>query len=72
MDILQRIKEIRESRSMSVYELAAKCNISKNTIYRWYTKNYTPTLDTLQIICEKGFNMQLVEFFAVDCDLWNY
>ena len=54
---------------MSVYELAEKCNISKNTIYRWYTKNYTPTLDTLQIICEKGFEMDLVEFFAVDCKL---
>lgn len=69
MDILQRITDIRKMKNMSIYELADKCNISKNTIYRWYSKNYTPTLDTLQIICEKGFDMQLVEFFAVDCDL---
>lgn len=69
MDILQRIKDIRESKNMSVYELAKKSKISKNTIYRWYSKNYIPSLDTLQVICEKGFEMQLVEFFAVDCDL---
>ncbi|MGN0961770.1 MAG: helix-turn-helix domain-containing protein [Christensenellales bacterium] len=69
MDILQRIKDIRESKNMSVYELAKRCDISKNTIYRWYSKNYIPTLDTLQIICEKGFEISLVEFFAVDCDL---
>lgn len=54
---------------MSVYELAEKCNISRNTIYRWYTQNYTPSLDTLKVICEKGFEMEMVEFFAVDCDL---
>ena len=69
MDILKRIKDIRESKNMSVYELSKRCGISKNTIYRWYTKNYTPTLDTLQHICEKGFDMSLVEFFAVDSDL---
>lgn len=69
MNILDRITEIRNSKHMSVYELANKCGISKNTIYRWYNKNYTPTLDTLQTICEKGFNISLVEFFAVDCDL---
>lgn len=69
MNILDRITEIRNSKQMSVYELANRCGISKNTIYRWYNKNYTPTLDTLQTICEKGFNISLVEFFAVDCDM---
>ena len=69
MDILERIKDIRETRNMLVYELARKSGIANNTIYRWYQKNYTPTLETLQIICEKGFDMSLAEFFAVDCDL---
>lgn len=69
MDILKRIEDIRLAQNMSIYELANKSGVSKNTIYRWYTKNYTPTLDSLQLICEKGFQMSLVEFFAVDTDL---
>ena len=69
MDILQRIKDVREARKISVYELAKKSGISHNTIYRWYNMNYTPTLETLQILCEKGFEISLAEFFAVDCDM---
>ena len=69
MDILQRISEIRTAKGMSVYELAQKSGISKNTIYRWYSKNYTPTLDSLQVICEKGLEISLVEFFALDTQL---
>lgn len=69
MDILQRIKDIREARKMSVYELAKKSGIAHNTIYRWYNMNYTPTLETLQVLCEKGFEISLAEFFAVDCDM---
>ena len=69
MDILQRIKDVREVRKMSVYELAKKSGISHNTIYRWYNMNYTPTLETLQILCEKGFEISLAEFFAVDWDM---
>ena len=69
LDILQRITDLRVSKGMSIYELANKSGIAKNTIYRWYSKNYTPTLDSLQEICEKGFGITLVEFFAVDTDL---
>lgn len=68
MDILQRITDIRKAQGISVYELAKRSGIAKNTIYRWYTKNYTPTLDSLKIICEKGFNISLSEFFATDGD----
>lgn len=68
MDILQRITNIRKSQGISIYELAKRSGIAKNTIYRWYMKNYTPTLDSLKIICEKGFNISLSEFFATDGD----
>lgn len=54
---------------MSVYELADRSGIARNTIYNWYSKNYCPTLDTLQIVCEKGFDMSLAEFFAMDSEL---
>ena len=69
MDILQRITDIRKSKGLSIYELANKSGIAKNTIYRWYSKSYKPTLDTLQIIVEKGLGISLVEFFAIDTKL---
>ena len=69
MDILGRIEEIRMARNMSIYELAIRSGISHNTIYRWYNLNYTPSLDSLQVFCEKGFEMQMVEFFAVNSNL---
>lgn len=69
MDILQRIKDIRQARNMSVYELAKKSGIDKNTIYRWYKLNYTPSFDSIKQICEKGFEISMVEFFATETDL---
>ena len=69
MDILSRIKELREIRGMSVYELSKKSGVSMNTIYKWYNKNYSPSLETLKAICEKGFNIKLIEFLAVDSNL---
>lgn len=69
MDILDRITELRKAKGISIYELAKKSGISKNTIYRWYSKNYLPSLDTLKVICEQGLNITLVEFFAVDTEL---
>ena len=69
MDILERIKQIRETRQMSVYELAERSGIARNTIYRWYSHNFTPSIDTLQLICEKGFEISLAEFFAIDSDV---
>ena len=69
MDILQRITDIRKARGMSVYELANKSGIAKNTIYRWYNKNYTPTFESLKLICEKGFEMSILEFFAFGSDI---
>lgn len=69
MDILARITEIRLAKNMSVYKLAEKCGIAKNTIYNWYSKNYVPSLTTLQNICEQGFEISMCEFFAKDCNL---
>lgn len=69
MDILARITEIRLAKNMSVYKLAERCGIAKNTIYNWYSKNYVPSLNTLQIICEQGFGISMCEFFAKDCNL---
>ena len=66
MDILKRIEELRKIKNISVYELAKKCGIARNTIYRWYSKNYQPTFSTLELICEKGFGITIQEFLGIN------
>lgn len=69
MDILKRIEQIRKDKNMSVYKLADKSGIARNTIYNWYSKHFTPSLDTIQLICEKGFGITLGQFFTLDSDV---
>ena len=66
MDILKRIEELRKIKNISVYELAKRCGIARNTIYRWYSKNYQPTFSTLELICEKGFGITIQEFLGIN------
>lgn len=69
MNILKRIDDLRKSRNISFYELAKRSGIAANTFYRWYSKGYTPTLDSVKAICEKGFSISLAEFFACESNL---
>lgn len=69
MDVLSRIKELQTTQGISAYELAKKSGIAVNTIYNWYRLNYSPTLDTLQILCEKGFGITMAQFFAMNDEI---
>lgn len=64
MNVLSRIKELQKSQKLSTYMLAKKSGIAVNTIYNWFRLNYSPTLDSLQLICEKGFEISLAQFFV--------
>ena len=69
MDVLSRIKELQTTQGISTYELAKKSGIAVNTIYNWYRLSYSPTLDTLQILCEKGFGITMAQFFAMNDEI---
>ena len=64
MDILSRIKELQKSQNLSTYMLAKKSGIAVNTIYNWFRLNYAPTVDSLKLLCEKGFEISLAQFFV--------
>ena len=64
MDILSRIKELQKINNLSTYKLAQKTGIAVNTIYNWFRLNYSPTLDSLKLLCEKGFEISLSQFFV--------
>lgn len=47
-----RIKELIESKGLSIYELAEKADLTEACIRNWYTKrNYTPSLEAIEKIC---------------------
>ena len=63
MDILERIKELRDARGWSNYRLAKESNISENSLNNLFRRNNLPTIPTLEAIC-KGLGITLSQFFA--------
>jgi transcriptional regulator with XRE-family HTH domain len=63
MDILSRIKILRDERGWSNYKLAKEAGISENSLNNLFRRNNMPTIPTLESIC-KGFGITLSQFFA--------
>lgn len=62
-DILKEITQLRKKRGWSEYDLAKHSGLSQSTISTWYSKNQTPTIQTLDKVCH-GFGITLSQFFA--------
>jgi transcriptional regulator with XRE-family HTH domain len=65
MEILGRIKQLRDSRGWSNYRLAKEANISEGSLNNLFRLNNQPTIPTLEAICA-GFDITLSQFFAND------
>lgn len=63
MDILGRIKELRDERSWSNYRLAKEAGVSEGSLNNMFRLNNQPTIPTLEAICA-GFGITLSQFFA--------
>ena len=63
MDILTRIKQLRDERGWSNYKLAKEADISEGSLNNLFRLNNQPTIPTLEALC-KGFDMSLSQFFA--------
>lgn len=63
MEILERIKQLRDERGWSNYRLAKEAGISENSLNNLFRRNNLPTIPTLESIC-KGFGITLSQFFA--------
>jgi len=63
MEILERIKQLRDNRGWSNYRLAKEANISEGSLNNLFRLNNQPTIPTLESICA-GFNITLSQFFA--------
>jgi transcriptional regulator with XRE-family HTH domain len=63
MDILNRIKQLRDERGWSNYKLAKEAQISEGSLNNLFRLNNQPTIPTLEAICA-GFDISLSQFFA--------
>jgi len=63
MEVLNRIKQLRDERSWSNYRLAKESGISEGSLNNLFRLNNQPTIPTLEAICS-GFGISLSQFFA--------
>lgn len=63
MDILGRIKQLRDNRGWSNYRLAREAGISEGSLNNLFRLNNQPTIPTLAAICS-GLDISLSQFFA--------
>ena len=64
-DVLEIIKQNRETRGWSEYQLAERSGLPQSTISSWYKKSMTPSFASLEKICD-AFGVTLSQFFAQD------
>ena len=63
MNALERIRELLLKYNWSKYELAKRANVPQGTINQMFSRNYQPSISTLESIC-RGFGISMAEFFA--------
>ena len=67
MDILERIKALRDNRGWSNYRLAKEAKISEGSLNNLFRLNNLPTIPTLEAICT-GLGITLSQFFMDEGD----
>ncbi|MBQ8923239.1 MAG: helix-turn-helix transcriptional regulator [Lachnospiraceae bacterium] len=64
-DTIKRIKDLCKERNYSYYELAKRSNIAYSTLNSMILKNNSPTIPTLNKLCN-GFGITIYQFFQLD------
>ena len=62
-DILAAITKYRTQRGWTEYQLAELSGLPQSTISSWYRKSMTPTIPSLQKICD-AFGITMSQLFA--------
>ena len=68
MDIKEKIYKLMEARNWTTYTLAEKANLTQSTVSSIFRLNRTPSIQTLEKVCE-AFEISLSDLFAdEECD----
>lgn len=62
MTVLERILQLRFERGWSEYRLSEESGIAQTTISSWFRKNISPSIPSLEKICN-AYNISLAQFF---------
>jgi len=65
MDILKQIEELMAQRGWNLNQLAKISNVPQSTLSGLYQRNNSPTIHTLEKLCE-AFGITMSEFFSTD------
>lgn len=65
MTVLERILQLKKERGWTEYRLSLESGIAQTTISSWFRKNITPSIASLQRICD-AFGITMSQFFAWD------
>ena len=63
MDAKVRIRALMAERKWSEYRLAVESGLSQSTVANIFNRNTTPSISTLEAICN-GFGITLAQFFS--------
>ena len=63
MDTHERLRKLLAERGWTEYRLAKEAKLSESTIMNIFRRNATPSIPTLEAICN-GFGITLSQFFA--------
>lgn len=61
----ERLRKLLEDRGWTEYRLAKEAKLSESTIMNIFRRNATPSIPTLEAICN-GFGITVSQFFAED------
>lgn len=65
MNVIERIKQMKNERGWTDYKLASEAMIPQSTLASIYERNTPPKLDVLENICQ-AFGITLAQFFMED------
>lgn len=63
MDTHERLRKLMNERGWTAYRLSKACGLSESTLANIFKRNTTPSIPTLEMICN-GFGITLSQFFA--------
>lgn len=63
MDANQRLQQMLDERGWTNYKLSKKSGLSESTLANIFRRNTTPSIPTLEAICN-AFGITLSQFFA--------
>ena len=63
MNVLDRITILQNERNWTAYRLSQESGIPQTTISSWYKNNMTPSISSLERICD-AYHITLSQFFS--------